>query len=152
MLAASTARRKLVATDAVFSMDGDIARSLHCWRYASATMPGSCSTTRIGFGVLGADGRGVLGHFNLASKRIIYMATLGKAAGVFGAFVAGEPDLIEMLIQRARPYIYTTATPPMLAHALLASLDIIAAENWRRDHLAQLIAALRQGVTGLRWT
>jgi 8-amino-7-oxononanoate synthase len=151
LLAASTARRKLVVSDAVFSMDGDIAEIpallALCERHDAWLMLDDAH----GFGVLGADGRGVLGHFNLASKRIIYMATLGKAAGVFGAFVAGEPDLIEMLIQRARPYIYTTATPPMLAHALLASLDIIAAENWRRDHLAQLIAALTQGVAGLRW-
>jgi 8-amino-7-oxononanoate synthase len=93
----------------------------------------------------------VLRHFNVASPRIIYMATLGKAAGVSGAFVAGERDLIETLIQGARTYIYTTATPPLLAHALLASLDIIARENGRRETLARLIEQLKTGVAGLRW-
>jgi len=151
LLAASTARRKLVVSDAVFSMDGDLApvRELLqlCERYDAWLMLDDAH----GFGVLGAEGRGVLSHFNLASQRVIYMATLGKAAGVFGAFVAGNPALIEMLIQRARPYIYTTAMPPLLAHAVLASLGIIAAENWRRERLAQLIAQLKQGVAGLRW-
>jgi 8-amino-7-oxononanoate synthase len=79
------------------------------------------------------------------------MATLGKAAGVAGAFVAGTPELIETLIQGARTYIYTTATPPLLAHALLASLDIIARENGRRETLARLIEQLKTGVAGLRW-
>jgi 8-amino-7-oxononanoate synthase len=104
-----------------------------------------------GFGVLGASGGGVLQHFGVASARIIYMATLGKAAGVFGAFVAGHPEVIELLVQRARTYIYTTATPPMLAHALLASLDIMASEGSRREHLAHLIALLKHGVAALRW-
>jgi 8-amino-7-oxononanoate synthase len=151
LLGASTARRKLVVTDAVFSMDGDIARVPQllqlCERYDAWLLLDDAH----GFGVLGADGGGVLRHFNLASPRIIYMATLGKAAGVSGAFVAGGPDLIETLVQSARTYIYTTATPPLLAHALLASLDIIARENWRRELLARLIDQLKQGVAGSRW-
>ncbi len=68
-----------------------------------------------GFGVLGARGRGVLDHFGVRSPRIVYMATLGKAAGVYGAFVAGSRELVETLVQRARTYIYTTATPPLIA-------------------------------------
>ena len=104
-----------------------------------------------GFGVLGATGAGVLQHFGVASERIIYMATLGKAAGVFGAFVAGAPAVIEWLLQRARPYVYTTAMPPLLAHTLLTSLEIIAKENDRRQHLAQLIAQLKLGCAGLPW-
>ena len=104
-----------------------------------------------GFGVLGATGAGVLQHFGVASERIIYMATLGKAAGVFGAFVAGASALIEWLLQRARPYVYTTSTPPMLAHALLKSIEIIAAEGERRASLAQLVARLKQGCAGLPW-
>ena len=128
-----------MVTDAVFSMDGDIARVPQlvalCDRYDAWLMLDDAH----GFGVLGATGGGARQHFDVASPRIIYMATLGKAAGVCGAFVAGESDLVETLVQRARTYIYTTATPPLLAHALLESLTIIASESWRRDRLEQLI-------------
>ena len=151
LLATSTARRKLVATDAVFSMDGDIAPVPELLRLCERYDAWLLLDDAHGFGVLGADGGGILRHFNLASPRIVYMATLGKAAGVSGAFVSGEPDLIETLVQRAHTYIYTTATPPMLAHALLASIGIIAAEQWRRDALARLIDQLKHGVAGLRW-
>ena len=82
-----------------------------------------------GFGVLGAQGRGALEHFNLRSPQLVYMGTLGKAAGVSGAFVAAHDTVIEWLVQRARPYIYTTASPPALAHALSASLALIAARR-----------------------
>jgi 8-amino-7-oxononanoate synthase len=104
-----------------------------------------------GFGVLGKNGRGILEYGGLSSSRIIYMATLGKAAGVAGAFVAGDPVLIESLIQNARTYVYTTATPPLLAAALLASLEIIAGEQWRRARLQELIAALRTRLKLNRW-
>jgi 8-amino-7-oxononanoate synthase len=104
-----------------------------------------------GFGVLGEAGRGALAHFNIKSDRIIYMATLGKAAGVAGAFVAGNETLIETLIQNARTYIYTTATPPLLAHTLLTSLQIIEQEEWRRERLRELIRQLRQGLGGSSW-
>jgi 8-amino-7-oxononanoate synthase len=151
LLAASSARRKLVVTDAVFSMDGDIAPVPQlldlCERFDAWLLLDDAH----GFGVLGEAGAGVLRHFQVASPRIIYMATLGKAAGVAGAFVAGAPELIETLIQGARTYIYTTATPPLLAHALLASLDIITRENGRRETLARLIEQLKAGVAGLRW-
>jgi len=151
LLAGSTARRKLVVTDAVFSMDGDIAPVPEllalCERHDAWLLLDDAH----GFGVLGADGRGVLSHFGIASPRVVYMATLGKAAGVCGAFVAGDPDLIETLIQRARPYIYTTATPPLLAHALLTSLELIAGEAWRRARLTQLAALLRARLQPGRW-
>lgn len=141
-LAQSTARRKLVVADAVFSMDGDIAPVPQllalCERYDAWLMLDDAH----GFGVLGAHGKGTLEHFGVHSPRIIYMATLGKAAGVSGAFVAGEPELVEYLIQRARTYIYTTAMPPMLAAALLAALPIIEKENSRREQLKRLIATL----------
>jgi 8-amino-7-oxononanoate synthase len=150
-LAASTARRKLVVTDAVFSMDGDIAPVPEllrlCERYGAWLLLDDAH----GFGVLGAAGGGVLEHYGVASERIVYMATLGKAAGVFGAFVAGATELIETLVQRARPYVYTTASPPLLAHALLTSLEIIAAETWRRERLAKLIAQFKQGAADMRW-
>lgn len=142
-LAAARGRRKLVVTDAVFSMDGDIAPVPDllalCERYDAYLMLDDAH----GFGVLGAQGRGILEHFNVASPRIIYMATLGKAAGVFGAFVAGGDELIQTLIQRARTYIYTTAFPPLLANALLASLHLFREEGWRRTHLRELVAQLK---------
>jgi 8-amino-7-oxononanoate synthase len=104
-----------------------------------------------GFGVLGPHGQGVLAHFNAQSPRIIYMATLGKAAGVAGAFVAGAPELIEYLLQTARTYIYTTAMPPALAGVLLAALPVIAQETWRRQHLQQLIETLRSRLRLQHW-
>ncbi len=151
LLAASQARRKLVVSDAVFSMDGDIAPVPALLRLCERYDAWLVLDDAHGFGVLGGTGAGVLQHYGVASERIVYMATLGKAAGVFGAFVAGEPALIEILVQRARPYIYTTAMPPLLAHTLLASLGIIAAEAWRRELLARLIARLKRDVAGLRW-
>ena len=151
LLAVSKGRRKLVVTDAVFSMDGDIAAVPELLRLCERHDAWLVLDDAHGFGVLGAEGRGVLAHYGIASPRIIYMATLGKAAGVFGAFVAGASDVIEVLLQRARTYIYTTATPPLLAHALLASLEIIANEEWRRTRLAQLAAQLKQGLVKLRW-
>ena len=95
-----------------------------------------------GFGVLGEGGRGALSHFGIASPRIAYMGTLGKAAGVHGAFVAGEEALIEWLVQRARTYVFATASPPLLACALMASLDLIEAEEHRRTRLAALVERL----------
>ncbi len=131
-------KRKLVATDAVFSMDGDIAPVPQllelCEKYDAWLLLDDAH----GFGVLG-EGRGILSHSGVSSPRIIYVGTLGKAAGVFGAFVAGEPGMVEMLVQRARSYIYTTAQPPLLAEAILASLDLIKAESWRRAHLHELV-------------
>ena len=151
LLATTTARRRLVVTDAVFSMDGDIAPVAAllelCERHDAYLFIDDAH----GFGVLGEAGRGTLEHFGITSDRIIYMATLGKAAGVAGAFVAGDETLIETLIQNARTYIYTTATPPLLAHALLASLQIIAQEEWRRERLRALIAQLRDGLAASSW-
>jgi 8-amino-7-oxononanoate synthase len=151
LLADSKAPRKLVATDTVFSMDGDIAPLPEllalCERHDAWLLLDDAH----GFGVLGEHGQGALAHFGLASPRIIYMATLGKAAGVFGAFVAGAPELIQTLVQRARSYIYTTAAPPMLASALAASTELIAAEDWRRRHLSELIAHLKHSLKLRRW-
>jgi 8-amino-7-oxononanoate synthase len=88
----------------------------------------------------------VLSHFNVNSERIIYMGTLGKAAGVCGAFVAAGAWLIDYLVNRARTYIYTTASPPFLASALLRSLEIIRSEDWRRQRLSELIQILTAGL------
>ncbi|HKB53239.1 MAG TPA: 8-amino-7-oxononanoate synthase, partial [Ramlibacter sp.] len=149
-LAASTARRKLVITDAVFSMDGDIADVpallALCERYDALLLLDDAH----GFGVLGVQGRGTLAHFGLngarRSPRILYMATLGKAAGVAGAFVAGEAALVEWLLQKTRSYIFATAAPPLLACALSASLHLIEREEHRRTELVQRIAQLRSGL------
>jgi len=151
LLAASKARRKLVVTDAVFSMDGDIAPLPDlialCERHDAWLLLDDAH----GFGVLGPGGRGTPAHFNTESPRLIYMATLGKAAGVFGAFVAGAAEMVEVLVQRARPYIYTTAAPPMLSVALMKSLKLIHADEWRRQHLRNLIALLRGRLQPGRW-
>jgi 8-amino-7-oxononanoate synthase len=150
-LAGAKGRRKLVVTDAVFSMDGDIAPVPQllelCERYDAYLMLDDAH----GFGVLGEHGGGILDHFNVASSRIVYMATLGKAAGVFGAFVAGGDELIQTLIQRARTYIYTTAFPPLLANALLASLHLFREEGWRRAHLRELVAQLKAHLNTEGW-
>ena len=153
-LAVSQARRKLVMTDAVFSMDGDIAPVTAllalCEQYDAWLLLDDAH----GFGVLGQRGQGVLAHFNLHSHpRIIYMATLGKAAGVFGAFVAAQAEIIETLIQHAHSYIYTTAAPPLLSHVLLKSLELIEEETWRREQLTKLIARLKSELQSqpMRW-
>ena len=153
-LAATQARRKLIISDAVFSMEGDIAPIAQlialCERYNALLVLDDAH----GFGVLGQQGRGSLHmtpEFAAHSPRVVYMATLGKAAGVFGAFVAAQPDIIETLIQSARSYIYTTATPPALSHALLTSLRLIEQDEWRRDTLTSHIAQLQQGMQSLPW-
>lgn len=151
LLRASKARRKLVVTDAVFSMDGDIAPLPGlielCERHDAWLLVDDAH----GFGVLGPSGRGTLAYFGARSPRVIAMATLGKAAGVFGAFVAGEAEVIELLLQRARAYVYTTAMPPMLASALSASLELIRDGDARRDRLRSLIERLRGRVNAGRW-
>jgi len=150
-LAASTARRKLIATDAVFSMDGDIAPLPALVALAEEFDAFVVVDDAHGFGVLG-EGRGTLAHFGLASERIVYMGTLGKAAGVAGAFVAAHPVVIEALIQTARPYIYSTAAPPLLAAALHAALGVIRDDGGRRAHLGRLIDHLRARMQHLPWT
>lgn len=151
LLQASQAPRKLVAVDAVFSMDGDLAPVPQllalCEQYNAWLLLDDAH----GFGVLGAQGRGVLHHFNVNSNRIIYMATLGKAAGVAGAFVAADAVLIDYLLQQARTYIYTTASPPALAASLLEALKIIEQEDERRAYLQALIATLKSGLKLQRW-
>jgi len=142
-LAESTSGRKLVVSDAVFSMDGDVAPVKDLLALCEKHDAWLLLDDAHGFGVLGDGGRGSLSHFGVHSPRIIYMATLGKAAGVFGAFVAGAPELIEGLVQNARSYIYTTAMPPLLACALSASLKLTAGEDWRRQRLQELVSRLR---------
>jgi 8-amino-7-oxononanoate synthase len=153
LLAASGAATKIVVTDAVFSMDGNLAPLPQllalCERHGAWLFVDDAH----GFGVLGAQGRGALEHFGLRSPNIVYVGTLGKAAGVSGAFIAAHASVIELMVQRARPYIYTTAAPPALAHALLTSLDIIASDEGAalRSHLALLLAQLDAELHLTRW-
>ena len=149
-LGTSSATRKLVMTDGVFSMDGDCAPlaelALACTQHGAHLMVDDAH----GFGVLGAQGQGSVHAAGLSVHQVpIYMATLGKAAGVSGAFVAGSEALIETLIQKARTYIYTTATPPAVAAATRAALRLIQRDSWRREHLQALIARFRNGATQL---
>ena len=151
LLLRSRAADKLVITDAVFSMDGDIAplrdiASL-CERFGAWLVVDDAH----GFGVLGHGGAGVLDHFGLDSPYIAYVGTLGKAAGVSGAFVAGSEQLIDLLIQRARPYIYTTAGPPSLAAALMKSLDLMRSEVWRRQRLVELCTRITGKLKLNKW-
>jgi len=154
LLRDSPAKDKLIATDAVFSMDGDLASVPELLALAEKYDAWLYLDDAHGFGVLGAEGRGILEYARLSTldPRLIYLATLGKAAGVSGAFVAGSEALVEWLVNKARTYIYTTATPPMLAAAVSASLRLIAGEPERRQRLAALIARLKDGVAGLPWS
>ena len=147
-LASATAPRKLIATDAVFSMDGDLAPLPRLLELADEYDAWLVVDDAHGFGVLG-EGRGSLAHFGLASERVIYMGTLGKAAGGAGAFVAAHPAVIETLLQTARPYIYTTAGPALIAESLRASLSILRDDHERRRHLHALIARFRAGAQAL---
>lgn len=140
----------LVVTDGVFSMDGDLAE-----------LPALCAKARNkgawvmvddahGFGPLGSTGGGIVEHFGLGLEDVpVLVGTLGKAFGTAGAFVAGSEELIETLIQFARPYIYTTSQPPAVACATLKSLELLRAESWRRDHLNGLIARFRSGAEAI---
>lgn len=137
----------LVVTDGVFSMDGD-----------TADLPALCAEAKKrdawvmvddahGFGPVGATGGGIAEHFGLGVDAVqVLVGTLGKAFGTAGAFVAGSEELIETLVQFARPYIYTTSQPPALACATLKSLELLRSEHWRREHLDALIQRFRAGV------
>ncbi|MDD2535527.1 MAG: 8-amino-7-oxononanoate synthase [Macromonas bipunctata] len=142
---------KLIVTDAVFSMDGDVADVPALLALAEAHDAWLVLDDAHGLGVLGAHGHGTLEHFGLCSERLIVMGTLGKAAGVAGAFVAAHPTIIAWLVQRARSYIYTTAMPAVQAHTLRASLALIESPEGdaRRAHLRNLLAQWRAGVQPL---
>ncbi|MFN8750871.1 MAG: aminotransferase class I/II-fold pyridoxal phosphate-dependent enzyme, partial [Betaproteobacteria bacterium] len=150
-LAASRAPRKLVLSDAVFSMDGHLAPVARlaalCERHDALLLLDDAH----GFGVLGPHGEGTLAHLGVRSPRILYLGTLGKAAGVAGAFVAGEAPAMAWLAQRARTYVFTTASPPLLAAAVSESLRIIAAEPWRRERLRNHARRLRDCAARLPW-
>lgn len=138
--------RKLIVVDSVFSMDGDLAPLPELAALAKKHQAWLMADDAHGIGVLGNSGAGCAEHFGLGQQDLpILMGTLGKALGSFGAFVAGSEELIETLIQFARPYIYTTALPPAVAAATLASLTVIAEDTERRAHLRGLISQFKIG-------
>lgn len=140
----------MVAVDGVFSMDGDLAPLPELARCCAERGAWLLVDDAHGFGVLGREGRGSVGHFGLDPEQVpVLMGTLGKALGSFGAFVAGSEALIETLIQQSRSYIYTTALPPAVAEATRASLKLVREEAERREHLQRLIAHFRREASGL---
>ncbi len=156
LLKASAAKHKLVTVDAVFSMDGDIAPIPEylamCEKYDAYLYIDDAH----GFGVLGEHGQGSLNHFQKSanmpkSPRIIMMATLGKAAGVAGAFVAGEQVVIDYLIQKAKSYVYSTPAPPALSATLSASVRLIEHGDHLRTHLYMLIQYLKMHLKLNHW-
>ncbi len=151
-LATSRAATKLIASDTVFSMDGDMARVPALLALAAQYDAWLYLDDAHGFGVLGEQGQGILATCDLPpDARLIYLATLGKAAGVAGAVVAGSAELTEYLVNHARTWIYSTAQPPLLAAAALKSLALIAAGAERRAHLQGLIGHLRMRLAQLPW-
>lgn len=148
-LATCDAPVKIIVSDAVFSMDGHIAPVAGLLALAEQHDAWLVIDDAHGFGVLGATGRGALQALALRSERLVLIGTLGKAAGVSGAFVAAHRTVIDFLVQRARPYIFTTAAPPAVAHALLTSLALIEGEEGMRRR-AQLRARITQLRSGLK--
>ena len=143
-------QKKLLLTDGVFSMDGDIAPLPELAKICQQQNSWLMVDDAHGFGVLGEKGRGCIEHFDLKMDEVpVLMGTLGKAFGTSGAFVVGDEDLVEYLIQSARSYIYTTATPPALAEATRASLRLVQTESWRREKLRDNINYFRQSMTDL---
>lgn len=153
LLDETAAPTKLIVTDGVFSMDGDIAPLRDLLALAERHGAWLVVDDAHGFGVLGEHGRGIVEHFGLNSPHLVLMGTLGKAAGVGGAFVAAHATVIDWLVNRARPYIFTTAAAPAQAHALLTSLDLIEGDEGRerRAHLQALIAQLRDTLHLRAW-
>jgi len=140
----------LVVTDGTFSMDGDICPLAELVSVAREHDAWLMVDDAHGIGVHGRGGRGIVDSERFGTADVpVLVGTLGKAFGTYGAFVAGEEALIELLIQRARTYIYTTALPPALAEATLASLAIVETEEWRRERLRELVRRFRDGAAAL---
>lgn len=149
-LAKSDVRHKMVVTDSVFSMDGDLAPLVDLATTCEQNDAWLMLDDAHGLGVLGPHGGGAALHCGLDEQQApIYMGTLGKALGVYGAFVAGSETLTDAMVQFARSYIYTTAVPPAVAMAANAAVELLTEEAWRQDHLQQLIQLFRAGATDL---
>jgi len=153
ILEKDTKSLKLIVIDGVFSMDGDLAPVAALIQIAEQHDALLIVDDAHGFGVLGKQGHGILEQENIQSDRIIYIGTLGKAAGVSGAFICAQDAFIEWLIQKGRPYIYSTATPPAIAHTLLKSLEIIESDEGmrRRSQLNGLIKIWQDEMIFSEW-
>ena len=150
LLTERVARRKMVMTDAVFSMDGDQAPTRLLQDISKEHDAVLVLDDAHGFGVLGDNGGGSLSALGLeVGGNVLMVGTLGKAAGCFGAFVAGDAVYIDTLLQYARPYIYTTALPPAVAETTRTALRLIAEDSWRRELLASHISRFRNGAQQL---
>lgn len=149
-LARYTQGNKLIISESVFSMDGDLSPVPELIAIAQAHQAWLMIDDAHGLGVLGQQGRGCSEHFNITATQVpILVGTLSKALGCFGGFVAGSKTLIAGIRQFARPYLFTTALPPLLAQASLTSLQLVTQESWRREHLQDLILYFRKGATEL---
>lgn len=146
----NTEGRKLIVTDGVFSMDGDLAPLPELTTFAKDNHAWLMVDDAHGLGVLGETGGGIVQHYDLSQQEVaVLMGTLGKSFGTFGAFVAGSEALIETLIQKSRSYIFTTALPAAIAEATRTSLKLVVAEDWRRDKLIKLVQRFRSGASQL---
>ena len=142
--------RTLIVSDGVFSMDGDLAPLAELSKISAENNAWLMVDDAHGIGVLGETGAGIVQQKGLTQQDVpILMGTLGKAIGTFGAFVAGSDDLIEILIQKARSYVFTTAMPAAVAEATRTSLKLVVAENWRREKLNQVVQHFRAGASQL---
>ena len=149
----SNAKKTLIVSDGVFSMDGDLAALPELVKIANQAEAGLMIDDAHGLGVLGKTGGGVVEHFGCSPNDVpILVGTLGKAFGTAGAFVAGSEELIEILIQKSRTYIYTTAMPAAIAEATCASLKLVISDNWRREKLNALVKQFREGTEQLGLT
>ncbi|ATY85713.1 8-amino-7-oxononanoate synthase [Kyrpidia spormannii] len=152
IIAAGPARRRLIYTDGVFSMDGDVAPLPRLLEVAGKYDAFVVVDDAHAGGVLGKRGRGTMEYYGLSpAPRIIQMGTLSKAAGVEGAYVAGAKAVIDYLINRARPFIFSTAPSPAAVGAALVAVEIMEQEQWRRDHLRALVSRLRTGLRERGW-
>jgi len=141
---------KIVLSEAIFSMDGDVAPLQLIAKLCGEQKASLVVDDAHGFGVFGHQGRGVLDLLQLNQSDVpVMMATFGKALGCSGAFIAGSNTLIELFVQKARPYIYTTAMLPAVAAAACEALNLLQSETWRQDNLFALIARFRSGAQQL---
>lgn len=149
---AGSFRRRLIVTESVFSMDGDLAPLAKlaelAERHQSMLLVDEAHAT----GILGPTGRGLCEELSLEDLVHVRIGTLSKALGCAGGFVCGRRELVQWLVNRSRPYVFSTALAPPLAAAAVAALGIVRDEPWRRTQLAQRSDALRSALARQGWS